>query len=612
MQQFKDHIRGLTIQIESLEEMIAVTEEFYGFISDELPKIESNIDDTIEEAELLINYFTDTEENKQEFEEGFQIREIMEEMQSKINSVYDSLSARENIAQILQNFVTDNDEAAQFSQILGLIDELNTVLSRLENLSMNAVIFSVKSDKEGAAFRVISDEINELSGEIQTEYSTVKKKIINLQEWNNNFASDLEDLITTEDKIANEYQLEIKQIFSDVLDSLQTTSDILKDFMCNIQQAVEPIYEIIVLLQNQDIIRQNLENLINILTTLQEELDNFNFAEEEIADILDMLVFSTDTAQLSQQLMSNILNQLDESLFDIQAKFEQMDNNLVEIEEEGDELVEFFTGERIEGGEVSQSSVDLIYQQLVDFVPDLIEQLEELDQRYKQLTTEHSTFYDNMEGLQKGLADIDKIADRFKKIEVLAKIEYTKISDGDTSFIEKIEDTIEAFIESSQHNRELYLKLKKDLVADYEQFVELSKQNQKEINQSAEIIAESEEKLLLTKQLIKDAILGLHSSSKDLISQILVVNDKMDKVYQLERKGEAVIEFLAKLEEESKELKEEYLAQLECDEWSASNQRLQRLEDKFTSYLERKIAQKEVTDLNNIDTGSAGGELTLF
>ncbi|MGM0369202.1 MAG: hypothetical protein ACQEP9_02130 [Bacillota bacterium] len=608
MEQLKITNRDLSVQIDSLKNMINVTEDFYGFISDELPQIESDIEDTIEETEMLIDYFTDTEEGTSSQEEGFQIREVMDNLESDIKGVYNSLSARENIADVLQNFISDNkDGEAQFQKILGLIDDLNRVLHKLDNLSMNAVIFSVKSDQEGAAFRVISDEINDLSNKIETKYNGIEEQIINLEDWNNGFADDLRELIETEEQIAEEYRIEVEGIFSEILESLQATSNILKDFMGHIQEAVEPVYEIIVLLQNQDIIRQNLENLIEIFNTLQVELNDLPTSDG--ADRLDKLVFITDTSQLAQKLMSNILDQLDESLFEIQSKFEQMKGDLDEIDEEGDHLISFFAG----GDADKQSgSVDLIYQQLVEFVPELTDKLEQLDAKYDQLAVGNNTFYDNMEGLKDGFVEIDQISDRLKKIEVLAKIEYTRLEEGDKSFIQNIEEAIETFIASSQKNKQMYLDLKEELIRDYEKFLRLSESNQVEIQESVEVIDNSEEKLLMTKKMIKDAINSLHQSSKKLINEIVTVNQGMEKVEGLVEEGEGVIDFLADLEEESRGLKEEYLADCEQEEWTESNQRLQKLEDEFTSYLERKTAQESVSDLSDLDTGSEGGELTMF
>ncbi|MFO7818943.1 MAG: hypothetical protein R6V17_01775 [Halanaerobacter sp.] len=598
----------LEAQIDVLENMIDRTEDFYGLISDKLPQIEAEIDDTIEETELLISYFTDSETEDADLKDGFQILDVLENLEDKLNRVYDSLSAREDISRVLESFVDDsNHEKTDFGRILTLIDELKQTLKKLNNLSINAIIFSVKADKEGAAFRVISDEINDLSSQIQKEYETIKEQIINLKDWNDTFAQELEQLIETETKISNEYKVEIKEVFSEVLESLDATSDILQDFMDHVQQSVEPVYDILVLVQNQDIIRQNLENLIEILGSLKGELNTIDLHGMDEEEILDRLVFIINTTGLSQRLMDNILEQLNESLFDIKNKFSEMKNGLAEIKEEGGELVNFFAGDN----SVEETSIDMIYEHLIEFVPGLIEQLGQLQSEYQQILQSNNQFYDNIEGLQAGFTEIDKIADRFKKVEVLAKIEFTRVSSKDNSFIKNIEDAIENFIASSQENQELYFELKDNLIADYKEFVRLAEANRIEIDQSAEIISDSEEKLLLTKQMIKEAIQGLHNSVDNLISEIFKVNDELDQVQRLENKGDRVIDFLSNLKEETVELKEEYLAELGIEEWEENNDRLKELEEKFTSYLERKTAQEEITDME-IDAGSEGGELTLF
>ncbi len=610
---------NLNPELQKLEEMIATTEEFYGLISNRLPEIEQEIDDTIEETELLIDYFTDTSQtanagsNSQQIEAAkeAQIAEVLNNLQKRIDQVYEALSAREDISQLLAGFVQDDSqEEAEFAQILQMVDQLNQVLRNLENLSINAVIFSVKKDKEGAAFRVISDEINSLSNQLKEKYGQVESELQGLQTWYDEFTAELEDLIAIEEKISTEYRGEIEKIFTEVLDSLQTVADILRDFMNHIQTAVEPIYDIIVLLQNQDIIRQNIENLSEIITSLQQEIDNLELGEQDVDQNLNMLSFITDVSHLGQKLMNNILNQLDDSLFKIQDKFDQMETSLQEVDEEGTQVFDFFAGQPSQE-QSGKSSVDLIYSQLIDFVPQLIEELEVLGGKYEQIIKNQDRFYTQMDNLEEEFSEIDKVADQFQKLEVLAKIEFARMKSDDQSFVRNIEEAIEKFITASQENEDLYKKLREELAADYDQFIALSRRDKKQINDSRQIIEESEQKLLMTKQLIKEAIQGLYHSIAQLIDDILQVNQEIEEVYHLKARGEKFISKLTSLEEEAESIKQDYLEKRGIEEWEFNNSRLQELEDKFSSYLERKTANEEVTDFE-VDAGSEGGELTMF
>lgn len=621
----KDLIKDLIDDLENrfskeigfLEDMIDITEDSYGLISQRLPQIEENIDDTIEETELLINYFVDTEETFLEDDRGFNIVEVLDDLQEKIEGIYDSLLARDQISKVLAGFIEGGkgEEQVQFSQVLDLIEELEEVLISLKDLSINAIIVSAKVGKKGAGFRVISDKINNLANEIQLEYESIENNILNLKEWHDNFIDTLEKLTEMEESVACEYRKEIKEIFNKVLDSLQTVSDMLKNFMENIQWAVEPVQEIMVLTQNQDIIRQNLENLISIMKKTKAEIAGLNIQEMSREKLLNRVVFINETANLSQKLMNNILTQLEDSLFAIQDKFTEINDKLGEVEQDGGELITFLAGNKENSFQTKEEekdiTVELIYQELLDFIPDLTSKLEKLKEQYNHLLTRDEVFYSNMGDIENKFTEIESVASQFNKIKLLAKIEFSRIPDTKKAFDKEIEKAVENFIKSSEDNHGLYKNLKEKLEENYEQFVKLSKENKSNLTQANEIIVESKDKLLLTKKLIKEAIQALQKSIEELTLEVEKVKDQLGKCNDLQQQGREVVEFLAELEAESLQVKEKYLAELNFDTWEEKNERLNELINEFTSYLERKTAQEEVEDLE-IDVGSEGGELTLF
>jgi len=66
-----------------------------------------------------------------------------------------------------------------------------------------------------------------------------------LQNWYQGFTDKLQKLIKLEEEIGDKYEIEIEEIFTEVIFSLQTVTDILEDFMTYIQQAVDPNHLIV-------------------------------------------------------------------------------------------------------------------------------------------------------------------------------------------------------------------------------------------------------------------------------------------------------------------------------------------------------------------------------
>jgi len=595
--------------IEILRRIIDKTEEFYGLISDKLPVIEQSIDETIVETEILVNYFVEDNQPLEDSQD-FRLSNILEDLQGQIGEVYNSLLDRSDIIDILSDFIMDSDdEESKFSQILTLTKELNDSLTDLKDLSINAIIFSIKAENNGAGFGVISNEINRLSNDIKAKYSLIEGNVLILQEWYEEFVDNLRALAAIEDEIGDKSKDRTKEIFTDVLESLEKISNILRDFIEHIKIGVEPIYDIIVLLQYQDIIRQNLENLIEILVTLEVEVNTLDLEEYQESKFIDMVIFIDNVAGLSRGLMENILSQLEESIFNISDKLMKINENLISLKEEDDKIRELLSEDR--KGLDRADSLDRIYQELISFIPEFTSKMNSLEDKYDSLIRDKDSFYDNMEGIEQGLEEIDKVAKRFKKLELMAKIEFSHIMGTKHSFVNGIEEAINQFINSSKDNKELYQQLKDKLQSDYSTFLEFALKNKQNINSSKEIVNSSKEGLLTGRRLVKEAMESLHFSIDSLGVELAALTTEMEKFYLLEEQGQQVLSFLSKLKSKTSNIKEYYLENSKDINFEESNERLQELIDKFTSYLERKTAQEEIGDLE-IDTGSEGGELTLF
>ena len=58
-------------------------------------------------------------------------------------------------------------------------------------------------------------------------------------------------------------------------------------------------------------------------------------------------------------------------------------------------------------------------------------------------------------------------------------------------------------------------------------------------------------------------------------------------------------------------IKEDLLDKYSLDTWQSTNDYYEAIEEKFTSYIERKTANETFAS-DHVDAGSEGGELTLF
>lgn len=599
--------------------MIDTTDDYYYQVSSSLPEIEDEIDNTIEETNILISYFVNPEgdETEDKSDQKYILKEIIVDLEEKINTAYQSLMNKDEFFNRLSGFIGDSEGGqADFEQIIELIKGLQGVLKKLKYLSINAGIHAYQVGKKGAGFKVVAREINKISHQAEVKYTQLEEQVIELRKWYQNFWEEIEGAIEFEEKIKQKFQGEINKVMDDIISSLNIVSKLLKDFTGQINWAVEPIGEILVYVQNQDIIKQNLENLLRIIESTRIENSTYLKQKgENPEDILNFLVFMDDVSRLGSKLMTNILEQLNASLFSIKEQFDDIETRLQEIFRDTDFVVEFLTGNERDLVEVSgegeeDSSLKFIYQDVLNFIPRFKKELKEIGSRYEQLTGNQDYFNQFLENIKQEFVKINRMAEQLDRIELFAKIELSRI-DENNKFIRDFNEVIGKFVETSSREQRVFADLKGKLQDNYDDFKELAVDNQDKLKLSSESISQSREQLELTKKLINDAIQALSQNLNNLGQQIFELNRVFARCIQLEDIANDVKKYFAEIGEEVVKNQSEYVSQVNVEEWEESSEHLESLIEQFTSYVERKTAQEEFGDLD-MDVGGQQGELTLF
>ncbi|MFW6266009.1 MAG: hypothetical protein ACOC21_00425 [Halanaerobiales bacterium] len=603
--------------IKTIQKMIDTTEEYYYQISKKLPEIEEEIDNTIEETQILISYFINPEgnEDSNEGEQKYILKEIIFDLEQKINKAYNSLMSKEEIYDRLSVFLQEGKEGrVEFDQIIELIQGLRGVLKDLKNLSINANIHALQVGEKGAGFKVVSKEINKLSLEAEDKYEDLEDKVLQLREWYQQFKVNIEESIEFEESIKKSFKGKIEKIMGEIISSLNSVSGLLQDFTEQINWAVEPIGEILVLVQNQDIIRQNLENMIKILQSSQTEIESFKGeSERDFSQILNYLIFISDVSQLGSELMSGVVEQLNNSLYSIKEKFQEMEDRLQTILRDNDFVIDFLVGDNRKLAkdivDEETAGLEFIYEDILEFIPEFKKDLEKIGTKYNKLTANRTQFNSSLEEVKKEFKTIKKLADRMERVGLYAKMELTRINDD--KFIGDFEEIIGEFSQTSKQEKEIFNKLSSRLEDNYDKFMEIARQNQDKLDLSSKSIASSKEQLQITKQLIKEAIQALSSTLNSLSQQIIELNEDYFECLSLEEEANGIITVFKEINKWAISEKDKYLEAVDKDQWDKISNHLESLIEEFTSYVERKTAQEEFKDLD-VDVGDKEGELTLF
>jgi len=592
-------------KIESvIEEMIDDSEMVYGFISDKLPELEHQAENAIDESKALLRKFENDDP-----EDGDTFINLINELDDEMANIYKELISQKDISKLLKQISDDVDGEVNLSTLLKVIDDLTNVFGSLEQLSINAIIFSSRLE-HGEAFRVISQEINQLSKKVKEDYDIFEDNIKVLKKWNQDFTQKLEDLSAIEKEVFNQYNKTLIKSIKAMIESLEGISMLIRDFIDQVEKSLEPIENIIIELQGQDLIRQNMENLTEIIFTVGESIEKFDTEDLEMAEALNTLQFIIDVGNLSKNLVNNIDDQFSLSINSILEHALRMDEILEVINDDGKTLWDFMVN-GIQQGTIVSSSIDKRNDIVIREVSGFEDKMNKIINGYSELDESDEILKKYLLEIESNFNSISVMANRFERIKVLAKIEFARLDRNDNAHIKNIEKIIDVFIDFTKENENVFSEIEKTLVKDIHEFSLLREEITEDLKLASLTIKESKEELLTVKNAVKDTIAQLIDITTSLYEDIHYIIAEFESFGNMSGNINAIQRILDLMVEKALTIKETLLEKYELDEWQSTNDYYEAIEEKFTSYIERKTAS-ETFETQGVDTGSEGGELTLF
>jgi len=593
------------ITIESvIQELIDDSEMVYGFISDKLPELENQAEKAIYESRQLLKKFQNSE-----IDEENSFINLINNLDREMEDIYNDLINQKDIEALLNQITSDHEEKTNFNTLLRLIDDLTKVFSSLEQLSINAIIFSSRLE-HGEAFRVISQEINQLSKKVKDDYDIFEENIIVLRNWNKDFTGQLEILTEIENEIFEQYNESLIKAIKDIIESLEGISMLIKDFIGQVEKSLEPIQNIIIELQGQDLIRQNMENLTEIIFTLGESIEKINNEDLEMTEALNTIQFIIDVGKLSKNLVYNIDEQFAVSINNILDEALHMDEILEVINNEGNTLWDYMVN-GIQIGTNISSSIDKRNANVINEVTQFEKKMNQIIDGYYELDACDDILEEYLCEIKNNFGSISLMANRFNRIKVLAKIEYARLDRNDNAHIKNIEKIIDVFIDFTKENQEVFNEIEETLVKDIHEFGIFREKITEDLSMASKTIKNSKEELQTIKNAVKDIIAQLIAITKSLYEDIHYIINEFKTFGDMSSNINGIQNILDQLIMEAITIKEDLLNKYNLEAWQSTNDYYEAIEVKFTSYIERKTANETFAS-DHMDTGSEGGELTLF
>lgn len=532
------------------------------------------------------------------------------------SSEKDTLSSMvdEALASIAKRSATYQEQQTESAQLILLlkdllvtmetlqthVDEIHEDSIQMELISLNALVAASKAGAAGKGFSCITTELKQLSS--QTMELTVRSAEIQT-EIDSSFShikSSLEELDSEELTTLKDFHHKILGIFQQLKDVASEITDGLNSVRRRADEIKKPIMKIVVEVQNQDRIRQGIDQIFLLFQELPE-LDSVNNEKK-----LEALAYLDILPGLCRMILEETEDQ-------IQSNLRVFSQSI----EEADQMVERLEGERRRFlshhlDTVGESSILQTFQNSQNCFLELKNFHTGMTRKRQMNLRGSQGLKQSVEILVEVLSSFDKIIEKFRNIDVASRIEVARYAElavikdntlASTQLTKKIDSDVHGSAQIAKdfsqrvtelltnYNQQFDRRIlrEKDLETDLEGMIQLMAETRKTFTQTLQ------ENQILTGTFLEK----LNGTKNDLI-RLSQLKQKISEQYD-------ILDYIKKgIEDEKQKL----VAEMGLTEWNPDKAKLQAVIDRFTIFVHKQKAA-EMADYR-ITASAESGDVTLF
>ena len=629
-----DYSAILETTVNDIESFLIEVGRVYGFIAEKFPIIEQEMKKENEKANYLLSYFLgeDKDKNKKKFSDD------LKENQDDFLKSFDRMqNLIDNDNQLSETLIQDVD---RINAVVESIEQIKKLADQIKVYSLNAIIISSKHGVEGRAFGEISkniinmsdisneqaDNMNKLGHELFDRFENFKTEILKVNELQK------QNFIIMKEQLFKEH--------NNMVNSFATFSNMISNILSRIDNTYDYIFEIMMVLPREDIVRQQTEHIIESIKSIVHENKKFieyygsmveymDFKElEEDSNksiehkLLDLLTFDDVVLNLIIENFKSIYEEISDTNSFIYKSLKEFENLLSDIAFDRNIIVEYMIGTESGKSEFPFTVSDLIFEEYVNFIKLYLENFKlSLTNKYR-ISDNNVAIVDSIEELENMFLETKNIAKAFTSINFLSKIELEKNADMFTNSqnfsMESIESIASDITETVDKCLEQFRDIKAEIIKSINKF-KLNINQQSNENFFIESMTENvNNRLQESKYIIDNNVKRLESHAKELFVLIDKTLIDLSSLSVLLTKINEITDIFDKMRGIIKEKKDKYYDSLGIKEWKIESNKYRDIINSYTIKKERMIANSVLTGENapnvdiNIEEGADSGDFTLF
>ena len=627
-----DYSAILETTVKDIESFLLEVGKVYGFIAEKFPVIEQEMKDENEKANYLLSYFIGEDADKKKFSNDF--KKNREDFLKSFERMQDLIDSDNKLSESLSR------DVERINTVVESIEQIRKLADQIKVYSLNSIIISSKQGAGGKAFGEISkniiniseianeqaDQMNKLGHELFDRFENFKVEIFKVNELQR------QNFIIMKEQLYKEH--------NNMVNSFATFSNLISNILARIDNTYDYIFEIMMVLPREDIVRQQTEHIIESIKSIVYENKKFveyygsmveDISMEELEEnknksiehkLLDLLTFDDVVLNLIIENFKSIYEEISGTNSFIYKSLKEFEDILSDISLDRNTIVEYMIGTESGKSEFPFTVSDSIFDAYVNFIKLYMENFQlSLSNKYR-ISDNNSAIVDSIEELENMFLETKSIAKTFNSINFLSKIELEKNADiftsSQTFSMENIESIASDITKTVDECLDQFKNIKFEIVSSINKF-KLSINQQSNEHSFIETMTDNVNKRLEeSKSIIDGNIKRLESHTKELFVLIDKALIDLNSLNTLLNKIDEITDVFDKMRNIIKERKDNYYNSLGIEDWKIESDKYLDIVNSYTIKKERTIANSILTGENapnvdiNIEEGADSGDFTLF
>ena len=631
-QDIVDYSVILETTVKDIESFLIEVSKVYSFIAEKFPVIEQEMKNENEKANILLSYFMSEEEDKKKFSDD------LKENQNDFLKSFDRMQKLiENDNKLSEALIQSVDK---INAVVDSIEEIKKLADQIKVYSLNAIVISSKHGSGGKAFGEISKNIISMSDNSNEQAAQMNKMGHELFERFENFKSEI---LKINEVQKNNFTIMKEQLYKEhnnMVNSFATFSNLISNILTRIDNTSDYIFEIMMVLPREDIIRQQTEHIIESIKSIVEENKKFvdyygsmveDMDIEELEEdknksiehkLLDLLTFDDLVLTLIIENFKSIYEEISDTNSFIYKNLKEFEEILADISLDRDTIVEYMIGTESGKSEFPFTVSNSIFDEYTNFIKLYMENFQiSLTNKYK-ISDNNTTIIDSIEELENMFLETKNIAKAFNSINFLSKIELEKHADvftGSQTFsIGTIESIAANITETVDKCLEQFKDIKADIIISINRFKTNINSQSSEHDFIESMTGNVNKRLEESKSIIDGNVKRLESHARELFVLIDKTLIDLTSLNTLMAKIDEITDVFDKMRNIIKEKKDKYFTSLGIENWKIESDKYWDIINSYTIKKERMIANSILAGENapnvdiNIEEGADSGDFTLF